>query len=320
MNKTPISIIIDDSTPLVHVYYHHMPKPITRDGRPIPENVPNSFMKKFCNIVTENGVKGKFSIVPAPAALGDVANGIEGFPKETTDEWLNMAKETLSVNFSFGPEMLTHAHVIDIETREDLGEYEHRWSQKQNKEVLIPYISKAFSLLKEAGINATGVTSPWDFGEQILEDYEEAVSVSMKNVYGRNECWYFLHMHFDTPNAKPWLAVNKEGRKLVSVPGTINDFFWPTIDNTDTSDEYINSIADKYITEDGKSGKIIEALENGSYPILTIHWQSLFSSGLETGIAAFEKVVKRVNSLLGDKCIWKNFEELMTDCISENPN
>ena len=228
------------------------------DGEEVADD-RSSFMKKFCNIVTENGVKGKFSIVPAPAALGDVANGIEGFPKETTDEWINMAKETLSVNFSFGPEMLTHAHVIDIETREDLGEYEHRWSQKQNKEVLIPYISKAFSLLKEAGINATGVTSPWDFGEQILEDYEEAVSVSMKNVYGRNECWYFLHMHFDTPNAKPWLAVNKEGRKLVSVPGTINDFFWPTIDNTDTSDEYINSIADKYITEDGKSGKIIDS-------------------------------------------------------------
>ena len=84
-----------------------------------------------------------------------------------------MAKTRLAGNFSFGPEMLTHAHVIDINSGEDLGEYEHRWSQKQNKETLVPYISKAFSILKDADIDATGVTSPWDFGEQILDDYEK---------------------------------------------------------------------------------------------------------------------------------------------------
>ncbi len=318
MKKTPISIIIDDSTPIVHVYYYHMPNPVTRDGRPIPKTVPNSFMSKFCDVIKQNGVKGKFSIVPSPAGLGDVASGITGFPKEETEEWLDMAHRHLEGSLSFGPEMLTHAHVLDLETGEDIGEYEHRWSQKQNKEILIPYISKAFSILKDAGINATGVTSPWDFGEKILDDYEEAISVSMKNVYGRNECWYFLHMIFDTPNAMPWLAVNKEGRKLVSVPGTIDDFFWPSIDTTDTSEEFINSTADKYITLDGKSGKIIEALDNGSYPILTMHWQSLFSSGLETGLKAFEEVVKRVNSLLSDRCCWKSFEELMADCIAES--
>lgn len=90
---------------------------------------------------------------------------------------------------------------------------------------MVPYISKAFSILKDADIDATGVTSPWDFGEQILDDYEEAISLSIKNVYGKNEAWYFLHMLFDTPNARPWLADNRDGRKLVSVPGTINDFF-----------------------------------------------------------------------------------------------
>lgn len=318
MKKTPISIIIDDSTALCYVYYYHMPTPITKDGRPFPTFVPNSFMKRFCDIVEKRGVKGKFSIVPEPAGKGDVVRGIEGFSKSETDEWLNMAKTRLAGNFSFGPEMLTHAHVIDINSGEDLGEYEHRWSQKQNKETLVPYISKAFSILKDAGIDATGVTSPWDFGEQILDDYEEAISLSIKNVYGKNEAWYFLHMLFDTPNARPWLAVNRDGRKLVSVPGTINDFFWQTIDTTDTSEEFINSIADTYISANGKSGKIIEAIENGSYPILTIHWQSLFSSGLETGLKAFDEVARRINLLLSDKCCFKSFEELMKDCNAEN--
>lgn len=129
-----------------------------------------------------------------------------------------MAKTRLAGNFSFGPEMLTHAHVIDINSGEDLSEYEHRWSQKQNKETLVPYISKAFSILKDAGIDATGVTSPWDFGEQILDDYEEAISLSIKNVYGKNEAWYFLHMLFDTPNARPWLAAQQRWQKISLCP------------------------------------------------------------------------------------------------------
>ena len=191
MKKTPISIIIDDSTALCYVYYYHMPTPITKDGRPFPTFVPNSFMKRFCDIVEKRGVKGKFSIVPEPAGKGDVVRGIEGFSKSETDEWLNMAKTRLAGNFSFGPEMLTHAHVIDINSGEDLGEYIYHVSQKQNKETLVPYISKAFSILKDADIDATGVTSPWDFGEQILDDYEEAISLSIKNVYGKNEAWYF---------------------------------------------------------------------------------------------------------------------------------
>lgn len=79
MKKTPISIIIDDSTALCYVYYYHMPMPITKDGRPFPTFVPNSFMKRFCDIVEKRGVKGKFSIVPEPAGKGDVVRGIEGF-------------------------------------------------------------------------------------------------------------------------------------------------------------------------------------------------------------------------------------------------
>ena len=82
MKKTPISIIIDDSTALCYVYYYHMPTPITKDGRPFPTFVPNSFMKRFCDIVEKRGVKGKFSIVPEPAGKGDIVRGIEGFSKK----------------------------------------------------------------------------------------------------------------------------------------------------------------------------------------------------------------------------------------------
>ena len=92
MKKTPISIIIDDSTALCYVYYYHMPMPITKDGRPFPTFVPNSFMKRFCDIVEKRGVKGKFSIVPEPAGKGDVVRGI-GEQRQVVEGFLSSRRD-----------------------------------------------------------------------------------------------------------------------------------------------------------------------------------------------------------------------------------
>src|SRR5665648_76271 len=52
-NKIPICFLLDDSCPLIHVYWFHKKPvdgkgPFTGDGRLLVKNVPNSFMDKFC--------------------------------------------------------------------------------------------------------------------------------------------------------------------------------------------------------------------------------------------------------------------------------
>src|SRR5690242_2664586 len=97
----PISLLVDDSCPLVHVYryhwedVHHRP-PQTRDGRPLLDTIPNRFLDRFCDVVESRGIAGKFSIVPAPAARGDVVQGIEDFPPAETQEWLETTRRRLS--------------------------------------------------------------------------------------------------------------------------------------------------------------------------------------------------------------------------------
>src|SRR5687768_16467690 len=99
--RIPISLVVDDSCPLVHVFRCHWvdvhgQPPRTRDGRELVEWIPNDFLDRFCDVAGRWGMAGKFSIVPAPGGLGDVVRGIEGFDPALTREWLDTAKARLS--------------------------------------------------------------------------------------------------------------------------------------------------------------------------------------------------------------------------------
>ena len=54
------------------------------------------------------------------------------------------------------------------------GISEHDWSQKQNSKKLAKYIGFALEILKNAGLNPTGVTSPCNFGIYVEEEYVKA--------------------------------------------------------------------------------------------------------------------------------------------------
>ena len=314
-NKVPISLLIDDGCPLVHVYWFHVKPidgkgPFTKDGRLLVKSVPNSFMEKFCDVVTKNNISGKLSIVPSPGGIGDIANGIPGYDNSLITEWINMANSRLSGRFDFSPEMLTHNHALDLKTGKYSEENEAEWSTKQDRTILTPYLIHCLEILKKAGINATGITSPWDFGTKVEGEYTEAIIAAQKEVYNHELSWYFLHTVDDEPQKRPWIALRKENCTLVSIASNMPDHFWPTIDSPKTDTEYINYIADKYITANGKEGNIIDVLNAGGWPILVTHWQSLFSNGLETGLNALEEVGKRVNTHLKDRVEWNSCMDL----------
>jgi hypothetical protein len=101
----------------------------------------------------------------------------------------------------------------------------------------------------------------------------------------------------------------------VSIPATIADHTWQTIDCPRTDDEYVMKIADEYITEDGLGGSIPKELELNSYPMLCMHWQSLCSNGLMTGLKVLDEVLRRVNVHLYDRVVWRSLEELMKGAL-----
>lgn len=318
--KTPISWIIDDPAPIISVYYEHAGKSTTQDGRPLVPTYPNEMLFEFCDIIERRGIRGKFSVIPMPGNKGDIVNGLEGVHAEQLNEWLDCVKSRVIPAFSVGPEMLTHHKAVDLATGNALPMNERDWASTQTRESFTPYIAKALSLLKQVGINAIGVTSPWDFGIEVEEEYETAISAAVKQVHGSDKAWFFLRGLRDRPNAKPWVAREDDGRTLISIPATTRDYIWATIDTPRTDDEYISEIADKLITADGKEGEVIRVLETGGYPVLITHWQSLMSNGLGTGLRVMDEVGRRIKEHLSDRVEWMSFEQITDLVLADKEN
>lgn len=315
--KTPIAMIIDDSCPLVHTMYesawvkkNDLGQPVNEAGELLKETIPNDFVRRFCDVADRWGLAGKLSVVPMPKGKGDIVNGIPGYPYALVQEWIDLFQTRLAARFAFSPEILTHMYALDLETGEFTDLDEETWSFRQDRTGLTPYIAKAFSLLKAVGIDATGVTSPWCFGLEVEEEYKAAIAAAQEQVYGRRFSWYFLHCLEGKPGSKPWIALEDGDRTLVSIPSTLNDKMWQTIDNSCNTDEFVSSIADGYLTADGKDGDILKVLDAGGWPLLCTHWQSLFSNGQETGLKVLSLVGERVQKHLSHRVVWCSADEL----------
>lgn len=294
----PIMLIIDDGTPLTDFF-------------------PMSYLDDFCDLMQRYGVRGKFSVIPMPTGCGDIVNGIEGHDKALTDRWLNTVRTRLGGAFDFCPEILTHGQTVDLSTGRLLPVMEHEWSETQNRSTMTPYIARAVTLLEQASLHPTGVTSPVDFGIRVEDEYAASVALAFDQALGQKESWYFLHCRGYGYHRRPWLAYNDGERRVVSIPSNCPDRFWQSLDNPDASDAFVHHMADQLLTEDGTGGDIAEILADNGWPVLLAHWQSMFSGGRMVGFKALEIVLDRIERLLGDRVEWHSASELMRRTLSE---
>lgn len=317
MKKVPISLIVDDPAPVISVHYEHAKSRVLPDGRRLIPRYPNDLYLRFCDIIERFGIKGKFSIVPMPGNKGNILTGIEGVSDAERTEWLEVAHRRIAPLFTIGPEMLSHNLAVDLETDLPLPIREDDFAKTKDRHSLTPYIAKAISLLNEAGFDAFGVTSPWQFGIQVEEEYEAAISRGVFDVTGKKNAWFFLRGLRDRPRARPWVALEEEGRTLVSIPATTHDSIWQTIACDSSDEEYVLRVADEWITADGKAGEILRVLNTDGFPILVTHWQSLMSNGLGTGLRVLEEVARRIETHLSDRVVWMSFAEIMEMVIAD---
>ena len=313
-SPVPISFLVDDPTPVHHLYRYHVAdihgeKPFTGDGRELVKEVDDGFLDRFCDVVERRGIRGKFSIVPSPMGRGDVARGLDGVEPGRVSRWMDTAKRRLHPWMDFSPEMITHHWAVDLATGGLLKESEHDWSQRQDRRTLEPYIARALALLKDAGVDATGVTSPWMFGESVEAEYAAAIAGAQDRVNGRKLSWYFLHVD-GKPGARPRVVHRADGRTVVHIPVVTDDLLWCTIhEHAASSPSLVAELAGQYLSADGREGVLRRALDAGSWPSFVCHWQTLYSNGAETGLAVLDEVARRVNEALKGKACWTRCSE-----------
>ena len=304
MARVPISLIIDDGSP-VNLYYFH---DLARWHEMI---VPVEQVLRFGDICAKYGVRGKFSVVPMPAGMGRIDRGLSHCSQEHLARFLNAIRQKVAPLFSITPEILSHYRAFDIKREQFLHIMEDKYISQASAEQIADYVSYAIEILCNVNLNPEGLTSPWMTGQDNEQNYAAGIGMAYKRTLNRDRCFYFLH-HRPVIMGPTVMCSSPETGTVVSIPRTLPDIFWPG--NTPGNDlEAVRAIRtgiDGIISEDGRSGDILKQVEEGGPIVLITHWQSLFSDGRFYGLDGFECLIERIHRYIGDKVEWMSFMQL----------
>jgi len=309
--RVPICILIDDWT-VGDVWQED--KDFQRSWK---------FINDLADLVERYGVRGKISFVPYlstykspdPYPLGRIDRGIKGLSPKRLEEFIRVVRERLVPAFDITPEVLTHTQALDLKTERLLPESEWSWSNWQSEEVLAEYIARGLEILKAVGIVANGVTSGCDFGREVEGLYVRAMLSAQKEVNDVSLTWYFLH---EEPERRHW-SVNpsvmyldgEKGEAVVSIVSGCREYFFFESRGWDSATpEMVSEATDKYLTADGRAGRMAELLADRSCIVFHSHFQRLYGPEDRYGFMILEELLGRIDRTFGDKVMWTTPAEL----------
>lgn len=320
-NRVPVSLIIDDSTCLVNMAYFGIPQfgevfpeQYKQDWRKLPREIPDSFVREFGEWSIENGVKGKYSIVPYPACTGWINRFIPGWTEQELKNSLALVREIIMPNWDIHPEMVSHTRVIDIKTGKPYpyattGYMENwEWSQTKSVDELAAYQAYALSILKEAGLPCEGLTTPGGYGSRNQNNLALSTLEAVRDVYGSGIPHYFRDLFTEKDESVaprvlfPSGLEGNDPKCVVSIIGCTDDWFggW---------DGLVPGDVNNFITEDLASGRMVEVIESGEPAIIVCHWPGVYFNGEKIGFSILKEVKKRLDQKY-DNLIWMKLSEI----------
>jgi hypothetical protein len=264
----------------------------------------SSFLKEFTDWMLDNGIKGKFSVIPCPFGKGRIDKKIEGIDNKELEEFNFLIRNKLMQGFDVSPELVTHKMAWDIDRNAPMEDSPENKEDvifaRKNKEEQIEYVSFALSVLKNAGILANGVTSPWMLNSLY---YPEAILEAEKKVNNIKLTW-FLYDHGEGYEIFNYNRTSSEA--CVHIHYTCRDYIGYDEENV----HYSEDIIDKYINARGNNGRIIELINKKIPMVILNHWQGLYNYGRKDGLKIIKKVLSRINKFLDNRIIWMKWSEL----------
>lgn len=297
--RIPVALILDDPAPCRNAMYFH------GGFRGNVAEIPNTFVTAFAETAARTGMSGKFTVLPYPFGLGWIDRQLMGIAERDLHEFLAIVRERIAPTFDISSEILTHWNALDLSTMSLLPWWEREWVRWQSRETLTDYISLSLEILNNVAIPANGVTSPWDTGITNEDDYSWAIGAAGRRVNGQKITWYFLHDASKSPSVAPqlWHLDRARGEAVVSIITCAGDALW----NTQKGEP---AQIDRWITEDGTGGRLVEACHPDGILAFCTHWQSLFSNGSWAGLHALETVAERINMHLGKRTRWMRCSDI----------
>jgi hypothetical protein len=320
LNRVPVSLIIDDSTALVNLAYYGIPQfhevfpeNYPQDWRKLPREIPDSFVREFGEWCIDQGIKGKYSMVPYPACTGWLHRFIPGWTEKELKDSLKLVREFMMPNWDIHPEMISHTRVINIKTGQPYPdatpEYMENWEWSQNKSAdeLGAYMAYALNILKEAGLHCEGITTPGGFGSRNMDNLAKGTLEAVRDVFKAVIPNFFRDVVTEPgKSVEPQLyhvsgLDTDDPRCSVHIIGCTDDWFggWDgiTLGN-----------ADLHITEDLQHGRLVEVIDSREPAFLVCHWPGVYFNGEKTGFNIFKEVVSRLKQKYNNLIWMKNSE------------
>jgi hypothetical protein len=315
--KIPFSLIIDDGSPVDPLFYE-LP------GYETPFLVPAKFTRKVADTFDRFDLRGKFTVIPMPSCLGRIDQSLKRVPQEHLLEFLRLIRERVATRFDITPEFLTHLSSFDLKTGKYRRHiYEDTWITQASKEEIVEYFTLAFQILKNVGIESTGITSPWVSGIDVEDKYAQSLADAQWNIFKRKLTWYFLYAASDRENPYQCNVKYKNserGQVVVSVPANAGDIFW-SMDLPDIKDrpKFIKEGIDRLVSPDGKTGRIRQLIDSGFPVVIVTHWQSLYTQGSGLGLEGLSILAERIQKVFGTSFEWVTCSEMAKRYASANP-
>ena len=323
-SRVPVGLIIDDSTCLVNLNRFAMPQfnevylgakeVYQRNWRDWPVEIPDSFVRKFTEWSISAGVKGKYSVVPFPACVGRLDRGLPGWSQREVQDSIKLVRELMLPNWDIHPEMVTHTRVIDLKTGHPYPDLTPKfmenweWTTGKSADEIAAYMAYALRILKDVGLPCEGITTPGGFGKKARPQMAHATFQAVRDVFGAEIPNYFTDLTSEGDKSVAPLVLNAAGldgpdpRCVVYVLGCTGDW-------TGGWDCTNPGGADKFITADGQSGRMVEVIKRGEPAFLFGHWTGMYFNGYEVGFKIFQDVVKRMHARF-DNLHWMKNSEL----------
>jgi hypothetical protein len=312
----PISLLVDDGAPVNLMFFHDPPYA----HRLL---LPNSLARDFADVCDEYGVRGKFSVLPMPCGLGTIDHTLNRVPQRLLTGFLKILRERIAPRFDITPEILTHLAAYRLQGGFH-HMYEDEWVARASVSEMTDYIELALEILRDAGLPATGVTSPWSTGQRNEADYARAIGDAQWRVHQRPVTWYFLHSMETGPVCAPSVTCRhpETGQAVVSIPSTTHDPFWdtqrPAANTRRAARSEANAGVDALLSADGRSGRIPEILGQACPITILTHWQSLYSDGTCAGLGGLERLLRRLQQQYGGDLAWKSCSELAQQAVAHD--
>ena len=320
-SRVPVSFIIDDSTALVNMAHFGIPQfkevfpaQYKQDWRSLPREIPDAFVLEFLEWCDQNGVKGKYSMVPYPACTGWLHRFIPGWSKKELEESIRIVRELAQPNWDIHPEMISHTRVIDIKTGVPFPDPTPKfmenweWSQTKSSDELGEYIAYASKILQEVGLYCEGVTTPGGFAHRNIPNLAKGTRDAMRDVYGVDVAHFFRDVITEPGKSVQPQIFHAEGLESenpicsVHTIACTGDWFggWDGLKPGDP---------DKFITADLTRGRLVEVIDQKEPALFLCHWPGIYYNGSKLGFNILKTVVDRLHRKY-DHLIWMKLSEI----------